>query len=203
MPAADSAHKQKPTRGPKKRSSRKPVSSLPQKLAKPNREAARAAFAAGTPRSVSSGERCVMAPFMLTELRNRVPIRIQKGGGTQAFGYGGARRWRWNSGGCRSRGRSRTKSAVSGSPRSSTSAPSTKVRCAPSVPGNQGLRDGREHHGARTDAGHHQCQRQAATSVEPRGDGARIAHLGRAISDDAQQYKNGVEMRQARGEESE
>ena len=54
------------------------MTSLPQKLANPNTEAARAAFLAATHRSVSNGERCAMAPFTLIELSSRVPIRIQK-----------------------------------------------------------------------------------------------------------------------------
>ena len=69
-----------------------------------------------------------MAPFMLTELRNKVPIRIQKArermpcDTVAPLSAGFVRTPAW----ALSWGRSRTKRAVSGSPRSSTSDPRTK-----------------------------------------------------------------------------
>src|SRR5215472_14965817 len=66
------------TRGPKKRSSSQPTTTLPSRLDPPSTDAHKAAVLGVIPRSVSNVKRCVMAPFMLMELTNKIAVTIQK-----------------------------------------------------------------------------------------------------------------------------
>src|SRR5215813_3993702 len=66
------------TCGPKNRSSSHPPRILPSRLDPPSMDEHSAAFPAVRPRSVSSADRCGIAPFMLIELTKGIAVIIQK-----------------------------------------------------------------------------------------------------------------------------
>ena len=78
MPSAARASSANDTRAAKKRSSSHPVTRRPPRLAAPIAEMARAPAPAERPRSVSSAEMCVIAPFWAIELQKSTMTRIQK-----------------------------------------------------------------------------------------------------------------------------
>jgi len=77
-PMAESVKNSTATEGAKKRSTRKPTIIRLTKTVMPSAEAARAASAAGMPRSVNIGTRCAKTPFNTKDIEKKTNISTQK-----------------------------------------------------------------------------------------------------------------------------
>ena len=164
---------------------------------RPSPTAPAAAPPALTPRSVSSADRCAIAPFCAIELQNSTTTRIQnaRDGSPSRTEAPCGRRWRQAR---TPRGRSRTNSATVGRPTTSTITPSATNAVRQPATSISACGERRQHHRADRAAATAPPTAPCRGAVEPARDGARVGHLRGAVADDADDEEHGVEVPEVR-----